>query len=106
MKRRPPRPTCTDTRFPYTTLFRSIGAGREKPLCPANHGRNRIPHAGPAREVGRVLFAAPENAEAFVQHGALCHGATRYSLLPERFAVRVRAGLCTRRGYRRPPLGT
>src|SRR3546814_2758133 len=28
MIRRPPRSTRTDTRFPYTTLFRSYGAGR------------------------------------------------------------------------------
>src|SRR3546814_16430264 len=27
MRRRPPRSTRTDTRFPYTTLFRSAGAG-------------------------------------------------------------------------------
>src|SRR3546814_15132768 len=26
MKRRPPRPTRTDTLFPYTTLFRSLAA--------------------------------------------------------------------------------
>src|SRR3546814_11862648 len=28
MIRRPPRSTRTDTRFPYTTLFRSIDAGK------------------------------------------------------------------------------
>src|SRR3546814_9640167 len=28
MKRRPPRSTRTDTRFPYTTLFRSRGGSR------------------------------------------------------------------------------
>src|SRR3546814_10103601 len=30
MRRRPPRSTRTDTLFPYTTLFRSIGARRER----------------------------------------------------------------------------
>src|SRR3546814_16945916 len=30
MKRRPPRSTRTDTRFPYTTLFRSGGLGRRR----------------------------------------------------------------------------
>src|SRR3546814_13284159 len=30
MIRRPPRSTRTDTLFPYTTLFRSIGEGRQK----------------------------------------------------------------------------
>src|SRR3546814_20553150 len=27
MRRRPPSSTCTDTRFPYTTLFRAFGVG-------------------------------------------------------------------------------
>src|SRR3546814_17916639 len=30
MIRRPPRSTRTDTLFPYTTLFRSVEAGRQK----------------------------------------------------------------------------
>src|SRR3546814_18759942 len=30
MIRRPPRPTRTDTLFPYTTLFRSSGFGRAR----------------------------------------------------------------------------
>src|SRR3546814_5010961 len=30
MIRRPPRSTRTDTLFPYTTLFRSLGAGAER----------------------------------------------------------------------------
>src|SRR3546814_16354910 len=36
--RRPPRSTRTDTLFPYTTLFRSVGAGgwRARPV-PAGH---------------------------------------------------------------------
>src|SRR3546814_2699954 len=32
MIRRPPRPTRTDTLFPYTTLFRSPMFGREVPV--------------------------------------------------------------------------
>src|SRR3546814_21003728 len=32
MIRRPPRSTRTDTLFPYTTLFRSIGPGKGKSL--------------------------------------------------------------------------
>src|SRR3546814_2877649 len=31
MIRRPPRSTRTDTLFPYTTLFRSLGLGGERP---------------------------------------------------------------------------
>src|SRR3546814_11251863 len=30
MIRRPPRSTRTDTLFPYTTLFRSLGLGRQR----------------------------------------------------------------------------
>src|SRR3546814_3100576 len=33
MIRRPPRSTRTDTLFPYTTLFRSVGAGRSAVLA-------------------------------------------------------------------------
>src|SRR3546814_3485062 len=39
MIRRPPRSTRTDTRFPYTTLFRSVG-DRQPPL-----DRQRADHA-------------------------------------------------------------
>src|SRR3546814_12996403 len=35
MIRRPPRSTRTDTLFPYTTLFRSDGAGRILPVLAA-----------------------------------------------------------------------
>src|SRR3546814_15665545 len=42
MIRRPPRSTRTDTLFPYTTLFRSAGAGEH----PADHERLRLPAAG------------------------------------------------------------
>src|SRR3546814_20003850 len=41
MIRRPPRSTRTDTLFPYTTLFRSTGAGplgRSSPPTPAFRG--------------------------------------------------------------------
>src|SRR3546814_6844641 len=33
MIRRPPRSTRTDTLFPYTTLFRSAGAGEPHPVA-------------------------------------------------------------------------
>src|SRR3546814_5444792 len=33
MIRRPPRSTRTDTLFPYTTLFRSVGGGFELAMC-------------------------------------------------------------------------
>src|SRR3546814_4208305 len=43
MKRRPPRSTRTDTHFPYTTLFRSRGAGATpRPPCAAPIGNYRF----------------------------------------------------------------
>src|SRR3546814_8861544 len=40
MRRRPPRSTRSDTRFPYTTLFRSDRRGRRR-LCGAWHEGER-----------------------------------------------------------------
>src|SRR3546814_7682757 len=54
MIRRPPRSTRTDTLFPYTTLFRSIGppCGRASP--PAfSRRRSAPPPSGAARETYR-----------------------------------------------------
>src|SRR3546814_15132630 len=49
--RRPPRPTRTDTLFPYTTLFRSNDGARE-PLRAAAANRER----GPRRHRLRLPF--------------------------------------------------
>src|SRR3546814_4124776 len=45
MSRRPPRSTRTDTRFPYTTLFRSVRRDRprprvRRPVAPPHHARH------------------------------------------------------------------
>src|SRR3546814_6513609 len=53
MIRRPPRSTRTDTLFPYTTLFRSVGPvsswrrrGRSsRPIHPVSRGGQRVQHA-------------------------------------------------------------
>src|SRR3546814_3892914 len=51
MIRRPPRSTRTDTRFPYTTLFRSLAAaleeavGDQRILANARHGAAGAAHA-------------------------------------------------------------
>src|SRR3546814_3703852 len=42
MIRRPPRSTRTDTLFPYTTLFRSVGAARARAVPPLR-GADRPP---------------------------------------------------------------
>src|SRR3546814_1998393 len=52
MIRRPPRSTRTDTLFPYTTLFRSDGAGRRsQPL----HRRTQAVGAGQAARRRRAV---------------------------------------------------
>src|SRR3546814_13944943 len=46
MIRRPPRSTRTDTLFPYTTLFRSVGAGSGHAQQHAvHHARQPVAHA-------------------------------------------------------------
>src|SRR3546814_15722078 len=46
MRRRPPRSTITDTRFPYTTLFRSLAAEKQKYDRPGN-ARRSLDRIGP-----------------------------------------------------------
>src|SRR3546814_20605409 len=58
MKRRQPRSTRTDTRFPYTTLIRSIHdnpcrdrrCGRASARYPRHYSRHRPPKRPPARQ--------------------------------------------------------
>src|SRR3546814_18920009 len=51
MIRRPPRSTITDTLFPYTTLFRSIG-GHLHPVDDGEQDRTR-PDEGQVRQLAR-----------------------------------------------------
>src|SRR3546814_7712850 len=51
MRRRPPRSTRTDTLFPYTTLFRSVGSNVHDPAVPALAHRVR---RGAAHQVETV----------------------------------------------------
>src|SRR3546814_1796715 len=53
MLRRHPESTRTDTRFPYTTLFRSAGAGEVFDLALVDQ-----PGIEPVREVGEALETA------------------------------------------------
>src|SRR3546814_1372126 len=70
MKRRPPRSTLTDTRFPYTTLFRSfarpfpvmlMGASKALPSTPPqsqiHHQRDKTRHY--ARQEQPIGIAQP-----------------------------------------------
>src|SRR3546814_10219286 len=58
MIRRPPRSTRTDTRFPYTTLFRSIALRLEHDVTALERaGAGRVRIAGVAEAFDVVLFA-------------------------------------------------
>src|SRR3546814_14020673 len=53
MIRRPPRATRTDTRFPYTTLFRSqLLAGAARQRGADRHRAEQVAHAREALQVG------------------------------------------------------
>src|SRR3546814_9734407 len=56
MIRRPPRSTRTDTLFPYTTLFRSLGAGRPRGHCLQSHPRQS---AGLGQRIRRAKRGHP-----------------------------------------------
>src|SRR3546814_10111772 len=57
MIRRPPRPTRTDTLFPYTTLFRSVAARQLGPVkCAVSAADQRIEY--------QVAFPQTRNAKA------------------------------------------
>src|SRR3546814_17661778 len=64
MIRRPPRSTRTDTLFPYTTLFRSVGRAEE------DLGRTADPEPGQLchRRVGAILAAHPRQPFDQVGH--------------------------------------
>src|SRR3546814_2400517 len=70
--RRPPRSTRTDTRFPYTTLFRSpfeaVGIGRVPPRD-SHHGRFQVEKATFLDE-GSELTAEAARARRFMKHHA------------------------------------
>src|SRR3546814_14234989 len=66
MIRRPPRSTRTDTLFPYTTLFRSLGdVERGEPFGETIIREQRLVHARPARAERRVkhVVEASERSE-------------------------------------------
>src|SRR3546814_15891164 len=62
MIRRPPRSTRTDTPFPYTTIFRSLGGDRPDRLggrFVAHEGDERFARAGAGRIPGCVHYLPP-----------------------------------------------
>src|SRR3546814_9759292 len=68
MIRRPPRSTRTDTLFPYTTLFRSGGAGQcRRARAGDGGGAARLP-AGVPQPPGRDPAVPPPDAPADDRH--------------------------------------
>src|SRR3546814_20134519 len=68
MLRRPPRSTRTDTLFPYTTLFRSLGKG-QTPGAPLHPPRILVGPEGVDRAVlVAIRLDALEDLLAVVQH--------------------------------------
>src|SRR3546814_18407914 len=68
MIRRPPRSTRTDTLFPYTTLFRSGGAGEEDQAVPRSRAGVREDRHARGRDrsdatVGRRQFHHAQGSE-------------------------------------------
>src|SRR3546814_18802175 len=59
MIRRPPRSTRTDTLFPYTTLFRSIGGGRILGGGGKRYGRRNAADAAEREERSRSAVRLP-----------------------------------------------
>src|SRR3546814_3966607 len=71
MIRRPPRSTRTDTRFPYTTLFRSFGdheVGFGKRVRGQRHRRVGRGHAQRLGRVSEVEQPVPESLVEVVDH--------------------------------------
>src|SRR3546814_20270370 len=65
MIRRPPRSTRTDTRFPYTTLLRSVRTGQEylRPARFAAHRQDdRADAVADAHQFARNLLVAADHA--------------------------------------------
>src|SRR3546814_18318084 len=74
MIRRPPRSTRTDTLFPYTTLFRSVGGGVELAMC-----------ADVIVAAENAQFGLPETRHGILGECGVVHRAVRQ--LPQRVAM-------------------
>src|SRR3546814_1303540 len=74
MIRRPPRSTLTDTLFPYTTLFRSIGIDQRMPLSDrllavqADQATEQLFEG--IRVCEKMAIIGHQKINAFVQSGA------------------------------------
>src|SRR3546814_11541142 len=85
MRRRPPRSTRTDTLFPYTTLFRSLGVDEEAEARDEVDGATQ----GNAAGAGRRALGADRRAVVADRIG---YGAERRCLLTRRVRTHARCG--------------
>src|SRR3546814_1764671 len=81
MIRRPPRSTRTDTRFPYTTLFRSQLCAQRRPV-PQRAGDRRgggppLRHRGTARRHRRLRLRRPRQQRTARRRGGRILGQER-----------------------------
>src|SRR3546814_16500613 len=70
MIRRPPRPTRTDTLFPYTTLFRSLNPDGSLWLDRLRTGRERTDVVLPADDAERIIRLVAAHLRLEVHAGA------------------------------------
>src|SRR3546814_15908012 len=93
MIRRPPRSTRTDTLFPYTTLFRSVGAAGQDPDQDGDLEEERQDHQADQQEQHDSEQRAPPRVL----------GATVQLVEPERLPRHAQPSALWRRPRPRPP---
>src|SRR3546814_12697427 len=99
MIRRPPRSTRTDTLFPYTTLFRSLGCLDDDPIELARADRRRSALAREEPAIGNEDALLPsgtppvaqQQEQAFGQH-RVAVAAAFTALDPQQHALAVDIG--------------
>src|SRR3546814_7326919 len=73
MIRRPPRSTRTDTLFPYTTLFRSIGSfGSRMPACCSRRLRSHNLSSSQTRPVRSEEHTSELQSLMRISHAVFC----------------------------------
>src|SRR3546814_6755684 len=88
MIRRQPRSTRTDTRFPYTTLFRSArSAGLDRPHDRSTRADRRVADAGPATGVQSQRICRDPQARVLAAIRSEEHTSELQSLMRISYAV-------------------
>src|SRR3546814_1470607 len=69
MRRRPPRPTRTDTPLPFTTLFRSVARGQRRAEAHPDRARPHVEEAFRIQHRTRALDRHRHHVHAGVDRG-------------------------------------